>query len=123
MVNFVYLYGAYAIISIILGREIIKKFFNVDINEITLKDVVRAFNNDRPLISRNTGNKSLRIVNAGNNKATVVATLRHITGIDTKSAKTIVNKAPMVFMSGISYQDADMTKKALECVGASVEIK
>ena len=75
------------------------------------------------VIKRTSGDKSLVLSDAGVNKATVMATLRQITGIDYNSAKKIVESAPYTFMTNVSDKEADLTKKALEFVGAKVEIK
>ena len=75
------------------------------------------------IIKKNTGEKSLFLTEVGENKATVMATLRQITGITYDHAKWIANAAPAIFLTGISEDEADLTKKALEFVGAKVEIK
>lgn len=78
---------------------------------------------DSYTITRNTGNKNLILTDSGKNKATVLATLRQITGINYENAKSIVDSAPLTFMTKVSAQEADLTQKALEFVGAKVEIK
>ena len=62
------------------------------------------------------------MINSGDNQATVMATLRQITGIDYDSAKNIVDSVPSTFMTDISEQEADITKQALEFVGAKIEV-
>ena len=52
-----------------------------------------------------------------------MATLRQITGLDYAGAKKVVELVPTTFMTSISDKEADLTKKALEFVGAKVEIK
>ena len=52
-----------------------------------------------------------------------MATLRQITGLDYKEAKNVVESVPSTFMTNISDKEADLTKKALEFVGAKVEIR
>ena len=121
MINFIYLIAAYAIIAIVLSREVILKYFNIDINELTVSDIINR-NWHHPVIKKNTGVSSLKLLRAGTNKETVMATLRSITGIDYASAKKIVSRTPITFMQGISTQEAKITKKALEYVGAEVKI-
>lgn len=75
------------------------------------------------IINRKSGNKSLVMMDSGTNKATVMATLRQITGLDYNTAKQIVNYTPMEFMINISNKEANLTKQALEFVGAKIEIK
>ena len=74
-------------------------------------------------IVKNTGTNSLVLIQTGANKATVIATLRQITGIDYENAKTIIESTPSKFMENISEKEAELTKEALEFVGAKVEIK
>ena len=106
-----FLYAAIAIMLIVFAREFLRRKFNIDMDNI--KDAV----------VKSTGNKSLVLVDCGSNKATVMATLRQITGLDYVAAKNIVESTPAVFMSNVSDKEADMNKKALEYVGATVEIK
>ena len=79
--------------------------------------------NDTVGIKKSTGNKSLVLLDAGNNKATVIATLRQIMGIDLPTAQNMVNNVPTAILSNISDKEADINKAALEFVGAKLEIK
>lgn len=120
-----FLYGAIAIMLIIILRDFIKKKYGFDMDKVDiskLKSKLKPVNNSAA-VKRTTGNKSLIMIDAGVNKATVMATLRQITGLDYASAKSVVETTPSEFLSNISEKEADMTKKALEFVGAKVEIK
>ena len=134
MVNYVFLFGAIAIMSIIIMRDILKKKYNFDMDSVDVKKSFEAlFSNVKSyfssqnlssyVIEKNTGNKSLSLVETGSNKLTVLATLRQITDIGLKEAKSIIDNVPCDFMHNISDEEADLTKKALEFVGAKVEIK
>lgn len=119
-----FLYAALAIMLIIFAREFLRKKFNIDIDNININKLKSALKpNNKDAIIKTTGTKSLVLVDCGVNKATVMATLRQLTGLDYAAAKNIVESAPAVFMSNISEKEADMNKKALEYVGAKVEIK
>ena len=74
-------------------------------------------------IKKSTGNKSLILLDAGTNKATVVATLRQIMNIDLPTAQSMVDSAPAAILSNVSDKEADINKAALEFVGAKLEIK
>ena len=87
------------------------------------KSNIKTINKTSALINKKTGEKSLTLLDAGLNKTTVLATLRQITGIDYSSAKHIINTIPSTFMVNISEKEANLTKQALEFVGAKVEIK
>lgn len=119
-----FLYAALAIMLIIFAREFLRKKFNIDIDNININKLKSALKpNNKDAVIKTTGTKSLVLVDCGVNKATVMATLRQLTGLDYAAAKNIVESAPAVFMSNISEKEADMNKKALEYVGTKVEIK
>lgn len=119
-----FLYAAIAIMLIVFAREFLRRKFNIDMDNININKLKSAFkDNTKDAVVKSTGNKSLVLVDCGSNKATVMATLRQITGLDYVAAKNIVESTPAVFMSNVSDKEADMNKKALEYVGATVEIK
>lgn len=141
MINTFYLYAAVAIMLIVIVTDLLKRKYNVDLNNFDYKEFSSWFKKSlksgfKPMketlpkppanvqvINRSTGNNSLMMMSYGANKATVMATLRQITGLDYNQAKNIVNATPVVFMTNISDKEADLTKKALEFVGAKIEIK
>lgn len=59
----------------------------------------------------------------GNNKIPVIKAVRSITGLGLKEAKDLVESAPVILKESISRDDAEVLKKTLESIGASVEIK
>lgn len=59
----------------------------------------------------------------GENKVSVIKTVRGITGLGLKEAKDLVEGAPSTVKEGVSKADADKFKKELEEAGATVEIK
>lgn len=60
---------------------------------------------------------------AGAGKIKVIKVVRELTGLGLKEAKDAVDGAPTTLKSGVSKEDADKMKEALEAEGASVEIK
>lgn len=60
---------------------------------------------------------------AGSQKIQVIKELRGITSLGLKEAKELVDNAPKAVKEGVSKEDAESIKTALEGVGASVEIK
>ena len=119
-----FLYAAIAIMLIVFARDFLRRKFNIDMDNININKLKSVFkDNTKDAVVKSTGNKSLVLVDCGSNKATVMATLRQITGLDYVAAKNIVESTPAVFMSNVSDKEADMNKKALEYVGATVEIK
>lgn len=128
MINMTFLWGAIAIMLIVIISALLKKYYGIDTDSIDCKSLFENLKNKfskkntKYVIKRNTGNKSLKMLTTGENKATVLAILRQITGIDYDSAKNIVDSVPSTFMTDISEQEADITKQALEFVGAKIEV-
>lgn len=60
---------------------------------------------------------------AGDKKVNVIKAVRTITGLGLKEAKALVDGAPSTVKEGLSKDDAEAAKKALEEAGASVELK
>ena len=63
------------------------------------------------------------LADAGDKKINVIKEIRAITGLGLKEAKDLVEGAPKTVKEGASKADAEKFKKALEAVGASVELK
>ncbi|MCC7453362.1 MAG: 50S ribosomal protein L7/L12 [Crocinitomix sp.] len=60
---------------------------------------------------------------AGGAKLAVVKTVKDLTGLGLKEAKELVDAAPSTVKAGISKDEAEGLKSALEEAGAEVEIK
>ena len=63
------------------------------------------------------------LANAGAGKIKVIKVVRELTGLGLKEAKDAVDGAPTTLKTGISKEEADKMKAALEAEGATVEIK
>ena len=59
----------------------------------------------------------------GDKKLNVIKAVRELTGLGLKEAKDMVEGAPKAVKEGVSKDEADKIKAALEEAGASVEIK
>lgn len=129
-----FLYGAIALMLIIIARDLLKKYAKFDMDKFDVGKFVlnfkricevyykKFFGTKNFVIQKNTGINNLLLSDIGDNEATVLATLRQITGITYDQAKWILKAAPTVFIKNISDDEADMTKKALEFVGAKIDI-
>jgi large subunit ribosomal protein L7/L12 len=60
---------------------------------------------------------------AGASKLAVVKLVKELTGLGLKEAKDVVDNAPSAVKEGISKEEAEGLKKALEEAGAEVELK
>ena len=59
----------------------------------------------------------------GAKKLDVIKAVREITGLGLKEAKEMVEGAPKAVKEGVSKDDAEAVKAALEAAGATVEVK
>ena len=60
---------------------------------------------------------------AGASKLAVVKLVKELTGLGLKEAKDVVDSAPSAVKEGVSKEEAEGLKKALEEAGAEVELK
>jgi len=60
---------------------------------------------------------------AGDKKVNVIKAVRGATGLGLKEAKELVDGAPSTIKEGVSKEEAEELKKALEEAGATVELK
>ncbi len=63
------------------------------------------------------------LTDAGDKKIQVIKEVRGLTSLGLKEAKDLVESAPKPVLEGVSKDDADKAKEALEAAGGSVEIK
>jgi large subunit ribosomal protein L7/L12 len=63
------------------------------------------------------------LTGAGDKKVNVIKAVRGLTGLGLKEAKAMVEGAPVAVKEGVSKEEADEAKAALEEAGALVEIK
>ncbi|EOL42577.1 50S ribosomal protein L7/L12 [Enterococcus phoeniculicola] len=66
---------------------------------------------------------TVELTAAGDQKVKVIKAVREATGLGLKEAKAVVDGAPAPVKEGISKDDAEALKAALEEVGASVTVK
>ncbi len=63
------------------------------------------------------------IVEIGQNKIPVIKVVRELTGLGLKEAKDLVDATPKAVKEGITRDEADKIKAAIEEVGGKVEVK
>ncbi len=63
------------------------------------------------------------LADAGGQKIQVIKEVRGLTSLGLKEAKELVDGAPSDILTGVSKEDADKAKEALEGAGATVELK
>ena len=63
------------------------------------------------------------LTSAGEKKVAVIKVVRAVTGLGLKEAKGLVDGAPSAIKEGVSKDEAEEVKKALEEAGATAELK
>lgn len=63
------------------------------------------------------------LADAGANKINVIKEVRAVTGLGLKEAKDLVEGAPKTLKEGVSKEEAQKIKEAVEKAGAKVQIK
>lgn len=63
------------------------------------------------------------LTDAGDKKIGVIKEVRTLTGLGLKEAKDLVEAAPKPVLEGVSKEDAEKAKEAIEGAGGSVEVK
>lgn len=66
---------------------------------------------------------TVELTAAGDQKVKVIKAVREATGLGLKEAKAVVDGAPSAVKEGVSKEEAETLKAALEEVGASVTVK
>ena len=62
------------------------------------------------------------LTDAGDKKIQVIKEVRALTNLGLKEAKDLVEGAPKAVLEGVSKEDADKAKEALEGAGGKVEV-
>jgi large subunit ribosomal protein L7/L12 len=63
------------------------------------------------------------LTSAGDKKIQVIKEVRSLTSLGLKEAKELVDGAPKPILEGVSKDDAEKAKEALEAAGGGVELK
>lgn len=63
------------------------------------------------------------LTGAGDNKLGVIKVVKDLAGLGLKEAKDLVDGAPQPLKTGVSKEEAESVKKAIEEAGGKVEIK
>ena len=66
---------------------------------------------------------NVELTDIGPNKVKVIKVVRELTGLGLKEAKDVVDNAPKNVQEGVSKEEAEAAKAALEAEGAKVTLK
>jgi ribosomal protein L7/L12 len=103
------------------------KYAIVDDNENTDMLYSALVDNKIGLITENnnditSSNVTLYLKNAGDSKLGVLALIKNLTGLSLIEAKDIVDTVPSIIKEDVAREEAENYKKALENLGAEIEI-
>ena len=127
--DFDYFMLAVFVFVIYLVLLVARKKFNFNIDNFIVSMFKKIFKRNQVEVqtsaasTSDSSNKSLVMLDVGTNKATVIATLRQIMGVDLPTAQNMVSKLPSTILSNVTEKEADINKAALEFVGAKLEIR
>ena len=69
-----------------------------------------------------TGNVSIRLIDAGSKKISVIKEVREATGLGLKEAKDLVDNTPSLIKSNISHNEAVMITNKIKSVGGVTDL-
>ena len=78
---------------------------------------------DAPAVAEEKTSFDVVLKSAGAAKLAVVKLVKELTGLGLKEAKEVVDAAPKAIKEGVTKDEAESLKKALEEAGAEVELK
>ena len=78
---------------------------------------------DAPAVAEEKTSFDVILKSAGAAKLAVVKLVKELTGLGLKEAKEVVDAAPKAIKEGVTKDEAESLKKALEEAGAEVEVK
>lgn len=64
----------------------------------------------------------VKLTSAGDKKVQVIKAVRGLTTLGLKEAKALVDSAPKAVLEGVSKEEAEKAKEAIEAVGGAVEL-
>ena len=76
-----------------------------------------------PAVAEEQTEFTATIVEIGQNKIPVIKVVRELTGLGLKEAKDLVDATPKAVKEGVTRDEAEKIKAAIEEVGGKVEIK
>jgi large subunit ribosomal protein L7/L12 len=76
-----------------------------------------------PVVAEEQTEFTATIVEIGQNKIPVIKVVRELTGLGLKEAKDLVDATPKAVKEGVTKDEAEKIKAAIEEVGGKVEIK
>jgi large subunit ribosomal protein L7/L12 len=103
--------------------QILKDEYGIEPAAAAVAVAAPAAGGDAPAAAAEQTAFDVILKEAGGAKLAVVKLVKDLTGLGLKEAKDLVDGAPKEVKAGVSKEEAESLKKALEEAGAVVEVK
>ena len=103
--------------------QILKDEYGIEPAAAAVAVAAPAAGGDAPAAAAEQTAFDVILKEAGGAKLAVVKLVKDLTGLGLKEAKDLVDGAPKEVKTGVSKEEAESLKKALEEAGAVVEVK
>lgn len=103
--------------------QILKDEYGIEPAAAAVAVAAPAAGGDAPAAAVEQTSFDVILKEAGGAKLAVVKLVKDLTGLGLKEAKDLVDGAPKEVKAGVSKEEAESLKKALEEAGAVVEVK
>lgn len=103
--------------------QILKDEYGIEPAAAAVAVAAPAAGGDAPAAVEEKTSFDVILKEAGGQKLAVVKLVKDLTGLGLKEAKDLVDGAPKEVKAGVSKEEAESLKKALEEAGAVVEVK
>ncbi|CAM3854937.1 50S ribosomal protein L7/L12 [Mucilaginibacter galii] len=103
--------------------QILKDEYGIEPAAAAVAVAAPAAGGDAPAAAAEQTSFDVILKEAGGAKLAVVKLVKDLTGLGLKEAKDLVDGAPKEVKAGVSKEEAESLKKALEEAGAVVEVK
>jgi len=103
--------------------QILKDEYGIEPAAAAVAVAAPAAGGDAPAAAAEQTSFDVILKEAGGAKLAVVKLVKDLTGLGLKEAKDLVDGAPKEVKAGVTKEEAESLKKALEEAGAVVEVK
>ena len=103
--------------------QILKDEYGIEPAAAAVAVAAPAAGGDAPAAAAEQTSFDVILKEAGGAKLAVVKLVKDLTGLGLKEAKDLVDGAPKEVKTGVTKEEAESLKKALEEAGAVVEVK
>ena len=103
--------------------QILKDEYGIEPAAAAVAVAAPAAGGDAPAAVEEKTSFDVILKEAGGQKLAVVKLVKDLTGLGLKEAKDLVDGAPKEVKTGVTKEEAESLKKALEEAGAVVEVK